>query len=51
MRGYPKIRRETKNNIPKLAIIFFLIKANFLRNNELFKKNCTNLATKGFYTD
>jgi hypothetical protein len=36
-----KIRRKTKTNIPKLVIIFSLIKANFLRNNGLSKKNLT----------
>ena len=33
------IRRKTKNNIPKLVIIFSLININFLRNNGLFKRN------------
>jgi hypothetical protein len=32
-------RRKTKNNVPKLVIIFSLIKINYLRNNGLFKKN------------
>jgi hypothetical protein len=32
-------RRKTKNNLPKLVIIFSFNKINFLRNNELFKKN------------
>ncbi len=33
------VRRKTKNNIPKLVIIFSLININFLRNNGLFKRN------------
>jgi hypothetical protein len=36
-----EIRDEVKNKLPKLAIIISLIKANFLRNSELFKKNLT----------
>ncbi len=32
-------RRKTKNNIPKLVIIFSLVKINFLINNRLFKEN------------
>ena len=36
-----KVRRETKNRIPKLIIIFSLIKTNYLRNNGLFKNNST----------
>jgi hypothetical protein len=35
------IRDEVKDNLPKLVIIFFLSKTNFLSNNELFKKNLT----------
>ena len=35
------LRRNTKNNMPKLVIIFSLIKANFSRNNGLFKENLT----------
>jgi chondroitin-sulfate-ABC endolyase/exolyase len=37
---HPKsmLRDEVKNKLPKLAIIFSLIKANSLRNNGLFKK-------------
>jgi hypothetical protein len=35
------IRDEVKNNLPKLVIIFSLIKANSLRNNGLFKKDLT----------
>jgi hypothetical protein len=36
------LRRNTKNNIPKLVIIFSLININFLRNNPEcsgFKRN------------
>ena len=35
------VGRETKNNLPKLVIIFYLIKANFSKNNGLFKRNLT----------
>ena len=38
---YEEIRRKTKNNLPKLVIIFSLIKANSLRNNGLLKKDLT----------
>jgi hypothetical protein len=33
------IRCKTKNNVPKLVILFSIIKINYLRNNRLFKKN------------
>jgi periplasmic protein TonB len=36
-----QIRDKVKNKLPKLVIIFSLIKANSLRNNGLFKKDLT----------
>jgi ABC-type molybdenum transport system ATPase subunit/photorepair protein PhrA len=36
-----KLRDEVKNKLPKLAIIFSLIKTNSLRYNELYKKDLT----------
>jgi hypothetical protein len=35
------MRRSAKNNLPELAVLFSLIKANFLRNSLLFKGNLT----------
>ena len=35
------LRDETKNNVPKLAIIFSLIKTNFLKSNGLNERNLT----------
>jgi hypothetical protein len=40
-KSFHVLRDKVKNNLPKLAIIFSLIKTNFLRNSELFKKNLT----------
>jgi hypothetical protein len=41
MLSFCVFRDKTKNNVPKLAIIFSLIKANSLKYNGLHKKDLT----------
>jgi hypothetical protein len=38
---YTFLRDVVRNNLPRLMVIFSLIKGNFLRNHGLFKRNST----------